>query len=133
VQEYRVWLLNSFVLVCIILVVFSFFSLLNKIGYSSISDDNAEIQFSYAYFVSEDDTHTAQNLIKSNVFTDNSETPIPIRLGNHSYWHKFQVKNISASSQELTMFFDNYVIAEIDVYTVSGGSTEIAKRMGNGR
>lgn len=115
------------------ILISCFFSLLNDSTELAITPSNQDIKYHHSYFVSLDDSATISGAIASNDFIPVTENRVPVDFGTQAYWHKYQVSNQTSNNKQLTLFFDNYVIAEIDIYVTASEKVIDTVHLGNSR
>lgn len=132
-KENESWLFLAVAFFTSVLILTSFFYSFDNHSRLSLTSDPAQIEFQHAYLITEQDNLSIADAMASNEFTPTSTELVPVSLGEQAYWHKFRVENHTAQLAPLTLLLDNYVISEIDIYTVKNEHIISAEFRGNSR
>lgn len=113
--------------------ILSFLYLLSQSANKAIHPSDTEITTQRYYYESLDDTDTIDSILSSKNLIRVEDNKVPTGFGPQAYWHKLTIQNSSDQSKHLSLFLDNCVIAELDIYGVVGDEIIDSKFLGNTR
>jgi len=121
---------NTLIFSILMLVVFSFFFLMQKASSNVLTNDDA-FNVQQSHFTSHDDYHNIEQILRSEPFIDSSTAALRYDFGTQAYWHSIEITNKSTEAKNFVLFIDNYVLYELDIFFIKNDQVVETQRLGN--